>query len=45
MVRCYFAEVQVGAMQAEGQAFQAAVAVEVQLTNGRWRWRRCRWCN
>ena len=32
--RCYFVEVQVGAMQAEGQACQA-VGVEVQLADRR----------
>ena len=33
VARCYFVEVQVGAMQAEGQVFQAAVEVEVHLAD------------
>ena len=35
VARCYFVEVQVGAMEAEGQVFWAAVAVEVYLADQR----------
>ena len=33
MARCYFVEVQAGAMPAERRVFQEAVAVEVQLAD------------
>ena len=33
VARCYFVEVQAGAMQAERRVFQEAVAVEIQLAD------------